>query len=242
MGSAAAEDRAARRLPPRRPLRRARRCPPASGRRPRRAPRGPRRRPRPTSSRSGPPRVPSRSIAVQSTRSHAGLEAQLDRARPSSGPPPPSSRRCAPCRPSRRARRRAARRAPRPTGRDRGRRPFRARSGRRRPSSSACASSSDRIPPEACSRAGATASATSRTSSGRGRPLRAPSRSTRWIARGARLRERGGELHRVARPLDHLVVVSPVKAHGALAEHVDGRDHLDGRAEPLRQHATMLTC
>ena len=47
-----------------------------------------------------------------------------------------------------------------------------------------------------------------RTSSGRGRPLRAPSRSTRWIRDGARRRERGGELHRVARLLDDLVVVA----------------------------------
>ena len=55
----------------------------------------------------------------------------------------------------------------------------RRRRDRRPPRAARAASSSERIPPEAWSAAGAAASATSRTSSGRTRPERAPSRSTR---------------------------------------------------------------
>ena len=76
-------------------------------------------------------------------------------------------------------------------------------------------------------------SATARTSSGRTRPERAPSRSTRWIAPRARLGEAPRERDRLARPLDDVVVVALVQPHRALAEHVHGGDHLDRLREPL---------
>ena len=99
--------------------------------------------------------------------------------------------------------------------------------------SSASASSSERMPPEAWSRAGAIASATVRTSSGRARPARAPSRSTRWIARGARCREPPVRA-RPGRPRSRRPCRSrPMQAHGALAEHVDGGYHLDRGFEPF---------
>ena len=47
--------------------------------------------------------------------------------------------------------------------------------------------------------------------------------------RGAAPRERD----RLAGALDDLVVVTLVEAHGALAEHVDGGDHLDRLLEPF---------
>ena len=61
-------------------------------------------------------------------------------------------------------------------------------------------------------------------------------------ARRARRREAPGQLDGVAGALDDLVVVPLMQADGALAEHVDGRDHLDRRVEPPCQHAAMLTC
>ena len=48
-----------------------------------------------------------------------------------------------------------------------------------------------------------------------------------------------GERDRVGGPLDDGVVVAAMQAHGLFAEHVDGRDHLDGVREP---HVSMLTC
>ena len=51
--------------------------------------------------------------------------------------------------------------------------------------------------------------------------------------RGARRGEAPRERDRVAGALDDLVVVAPVEAHGALAEHVDGRYHLDRSVEPF---------
>ena len=71
-----------RRSPPRRPPRRAPRRRPASGRRRRRARAGPRPRPRATSSRSGPASVPSRSIAVTSTRAPGGALERLGEREP----------------------------------------------------------------------------------------------------------------------------------------------------------------
>jgi hypothetical protein len=51
-----------------------------------------------------------------------------------------------------------------------------------------------------------------------------------------------GELDRIARPFDHLVVGSLVQAHCSFAQHVDRRDDLDRPLKPLLQHDLMLTC
>ena len=59
---------------------------------------------------------------------------------------------------------------------------------------------------------------------------------------GARLGEGAREVDRVAGPGDDLVVGTLVESDRPLAEHVDGRDHLDRRLQPLFQHAPMLTC
>ncbi len=91
------------------------------------------------------------------------------------------------------------------------------------------------MPPEAWSGVGATAAATVRTSSGRARPERAPSRSTRWIRVAPARRESRREGDRVACLVDDLVVVATMEADGALAEDVHGRDHLDRRREPVGQ-------
>ena len=58
----------------------------------------------------------------------------------------------------------------------------------------------------------------------------------------ARVGEAPRELDRLARALDDLVVVALVQPHGALAEHVDGGDHLDRLREPFGEHGAMLTC
>ena len=90
------------------------------------------------------------------------------------------------------------------------------------------------MPPEAWRRAGAIASATCRTSSGRGTAgARAVEIDEMDRARAPACREAHGELDRVAGRLDDLVVVAPVEAHGALAEHVDGGYHLDRGLEPF---------
>ena len=226
--------RGRRRRPRRRP-RRARRRPPVSGRRRRRARAGPRRRPRPTSSRSGPASVPSRSIAVQRTRSTpasrqsstARSGRQARRLRPAGGPHLPVAHVERDDEPL------AERLGPR--RRDRGRRPCRRRPGRRRPSSSASASSSERMPPEAWSRAGATAVGDRAHELGRGRGRSARRRGRRdGSARAPAAANAPRERDRVAGALDDVVVVAPVEAHGALAEHVDGGDHLDRGTRAIR--------
>ena len=59
----------------------------------------------------------------------------------------------------------------------------------------------------------------------------------------ARRGEAPRELDRLAGALDDVVVVALVEADGALAEHVDGRDHLDRPASSHSdQHGAMLTC
>ena len=59
--------------------------------------------------------------------------------------------------------------------------------------------------------------------------------------------EASRECDRLARALDDVVVVALVQTHGALAEHVHRRDHLDRLCEPHRElgvwnHGAMLTC
>ena len=109
-------------------------------------------------------------------------------------------------------------------------------------SSSARASSRLRIPPEACSGAGATAAATAATSSGRTRPERAPSRSTRWMRGAPASAQRRASVDRIVGALDDVVVVAVVQAHGLLAEHVDGGDHLDRSARTTcAAHVSVLT-
>ena len=49
------------------------------------------------------------------------------------------------------------------------------------------------------------------------------------------------ERHRVGGPLDDGVVVAAMQAHGLLAEHVDGRNHLDGSARTTYLYVTVLT-
>ena len=203
---------------------RARRRRPVSARRRLRARAGPRRRRSRTSSRSGPASVPSRSIAVQRTRvtpaarqrSIASASERPEPRRPARGADLPVAdveRDHEPLAERLDPRRRigeggradddavgAGRRAARARRRASGcrRRPARARARPRR------------------RRAG-------RAPAGRG-PTRAPSRSTRWIRARPCRREPPRERDRLARPLDDLVVVSLVQAHGALAEHVDGGD------------------
>ena len=50
-----------------------------------------------------------------------------------------------------------------------------------------------------------------------------------------------GERDRVGRALDDVCVVAPVEAHGFLAEHVDGWDHLDGSARTTYLYVNVLT-
>ena len=102
--------------------------------------------------------------------------------------------------------------------------------------SSARASSSERIPPEAWSRRAPQPPRPRRTSSGRDAAGAGAVQVDEVDAARAGGREAARELDRVAGPLDDVVVVSLVQAHGALAEHVDGRDHLD-----RRRRATMMT-
>ena len=130
-----------------------------------------------------------RPVAVDRGAQHAGdagLEAELDRALARQARLLRPARRCGRSRRGRRARRRAARRAPPPTAPGRGTRRCRRPRGRRRrrgargrPRASGCR-------PRPGGGPGGGHPATRRTSSGRARPLRAPSRSTRWIRGGAR--------------------------------------------------------
>ena len=122
----------------------------------------------------------------------------------------------------RRARATASDPATPPCRRRRGRRPPRAARARRR----GCGS---RPRPE---RGRRRSPATRRTSSGRTRPERAPSRSTRWIRAAPAAAQRRASAIGSLGPRDDGVVVALVQAHGLLAEHVDGRNHLDRSVEP----------
>ena len=98
------------------------------------------------------------------------------------------------------------------------------------------------MPPDACSGTGATAAATSRDELGPHAPgARAVEVDEVHPAR-ARLDPAAGERDRVGGALDDLVVVAAMQAHGLFAEHVDGRDHLDGLPrEPHVFYVTVLT-
>ena len=98
------------------------------------------------------------------------------------------------------------------------------------------------MPPEACSSAGAAALARRR---GRAPGGRARARAVEvdevdavCAGVGEPARERG----RLAGPLDDLVVVALVQAHGALAEHVHGRNHLDRLCEPRSSELDHGAC
>ena len=61
---------------------------------------------------------------------------------------------------------------------------------------------------------------------------------------GAGSRPAPGERRGITRSLDDRVVVPLVEPHRFLAEHVDGRDHLDRPVEPLESYpiTVMLAC